>query len=179
MKIAEIRCNSRAALTDKEIAGCFNAYLGRINRVRLIGGAAEPVYLPGLEQGYATIRYTRDYPRSALHELAHWCIAGSQRRDREDYGYWYQPPPRTISQQLAFVDAEIEVQAVECLLAKTCGLPFRVSLDDVDADPEMSAQFEAAVSVRADEIRQGGLPKRAELLVIALGEYVQSTTVSF
>ena len=39
MKIAEVRCNSRAALTDREIAGCFNAYLGRISRVHLIGGA--------------------------------------------------------------------------------------------------------------------------------------------
>ena len=83
----------------RQIAGCFNARFGRCYQVRLIGGAQEPLYLPAAGVDRAIIRYTRDYARSALHELAHWCLAGVRRRGRVDYGYWYQPPPRSPDQQ--------------------------------------------------------------------------------
>ena len=58
-----------SGLSDRQIAGCFNRGLGRLHGVRLIGGAAEPFYLPGKEDRQALIRYTRDYAASALHEL--------------------------------------------------------------------------------------------------------------
>ena len=57
----------------------------------LEGGADEPVYRPGNPH---RICYTRDYFRSALHEIAHWCVAGPRRRRLDDYGYWYAPDGR-------------------------------------------------------------------------------------
>ncbi len=121
-----------AALSDRQIASCFNAGLGRRYRVRLVGGAEEPLYEPDGEGEGAIIRYTRDYPASALHELAHWCIAGARRRRLPDYGYWYRPPPRTAAEQAAFFAVELPVQALEARLAAAAGLRFRVSVDDLE-----------------------------------------------
>jgi len=156
-------------LTDRQIAGCFNRSLGRRHRVRLIGGGVEPLYLPG-EDGFATIRYTRDYPASALHELAHWCIAGRDRRRRVDYGYWYVPPPRTAASQAAFGRVEVPVQALESRLALACGLPFRVSIDDLDAPPDGAAVFLEAfrLAALAPEER---LPCRARALLAELSRF--------
>ena len=47
---------------------------------RLEGGAEEPLYLPTTSHDPARILFTRDYFASALHEVAHWCVAGEARR---------------------------------------------------------------------------------------------------
>lgn len=148
------------SLSDKQIAGCFNSTLGLRYRVRLIGGAHEPLYQPG-DPDWALIRYKLDYPASALHELAHWCIAGHARRKQVDYGYWYDPPPRTESAQVRFAAVELPVQALESILARACERPFQVSVDDVDGSPEFAAVFSAQVAVHA---RQMELVGRAEAL---------------
>jgi len=160
-------------LDDRQIAGCFNAQQGRRYRVRLIGGASEPLYLPARSSGWATIRYTRDYARSALHELAHWCLAGEARRGRVDYGYWYQPPPRTSEQQQLFARAEVGVQALESLFAEASGLPFRVSVDDFAVEAGAEAAFAAAVTDRAHCLRTSGLPARAEEIRRRLAEHLE------
>jgi elongation factor P hydroxylase len=148
-------------LTAAQIADCFNAGLGRRYRVRLLGGAVEPVYEPGSGDEAAVIRYTRDYPASALHELAHWCIAGSRRRALPDYGYWYRPPPRTDAEQAAFFEVELPVQALEARLAMAAGLPFRVSVDDLDRND--TAGRRAAVSrFEADVLRLAGIAAEAD-----------------
>lgn len=149
----------KRSLTDVQIAGCFNRGLGRLHGVRLIGGAAEPLYEPGSEGGIAIIRYTRDYPASALHELAHWCIAGARRRRLPDYGYWYRPPPRTDAEQSAFFRAELPVQALEARLAEAAGLSFRVSVDDLDRANALASsavkKFEDSVlGLAADMVTQ-------------------------
>jgi elongation factor P hydroxylase len=154
-------------LTDTQIAGCFNRGLGRELEVRLIGGAEEPFYEPGTTDGPARIRYTRDYAASALHELAHWCIAGTARRRMPDYGYWYQPPPRTAAQQAAFLRVEAPVQALEARLAAACGLTFSVSMDDLKGS---TAAFEALRAEVAGHLsRSDPLPKRALRLIQDLG----------
>jgi elongation factor P hydroxylase len=145
----------RRSLSDKEIAGCFNSDLGRRYRVRLIGGADEPLYEPGVS-AWSVIRYNRDYAASALHELAHWCIAGPARRDLIDYGYWYEPPPRSESAQARFAEAELPVQALESLLSEACGLPFRVSLDNLDGPPEFATGFSRQVRCRARKMKLSG-----------------------
>lgn len=154
------------ALTDRQIAGCFNRTLGRRHGVRLLGGAPEPLYLPAAG-GVATIRYTRDYAASALHELAHWSIAGRRRRGLVDYGYWYVPPPRSRASQAAFSRVEVPVQALEARLSAACGLPFRVSVDDVDAPPGAANGFAAAVAAAACA-PAAGLPCRARALLEVL-----------
>jgi L-2-hydroxyglutarate oxidase LhgO/elongation factor P hydroxylase len=137
-----------AGLTAVEIAGLFNGRFGRRHRVRLLGGAREPEYQPASDRQPAVIRYTRDYARSALHELAHWCIAGAERRRLRDYGYWYQPPPRNERQLAAFARVECRVQALELLLSEAAGISFCVSVDDVSAqasfEPHFARQVEAA-----------------------------------
>ncbi|MCB1684816.1 MAG: elongation factor P hydroxylase [Pseudomonadales bacterium] len=151
-------------LTDRQIAGCFNVHDGPVHGVRLIGGAAEPLYLPAGPATPALIRYTQDYARSALHELAHWCLAGRERRSQIDYGYWYQPPPRSRVQQAQFMAAEVPVQALESLFARACGLSFRVSVDDFDITTAEEAAFSEAVAERARCLEAGGLPRRAQQL---------------
>lgn len=161
-------CADLPALTDRQIAGCFNGSLGRTHRVRLVGGAPEPLYLPG-GTGFATIRYTRDYAASALHELAHWCRAGARRRQVVDYGYWYVPPPRSAAAQSAFSRVEVSVQALESRLCAAAGVPFRVSVDDVDALPGAAADFAGAV---AAALRTSvALPPRARALESALARF--------
>jgi hypothetical protein len=73
-------------------------------RTILIGGGSEPVYLPS---GDLTLKphriiYREDFFASALHEVAHWCLAGTRRRLLEDYGYWYRPDGRNREEQEAF-----------------------------------------------------------------------------
>lgn len=137
--------SARAALSHIQIAGCFNRGVGRRHGVRLIGGGEEPLYQPGEAGSPARIRYTRDYAASALHEAAHWCIAGVTRRNQVDYGYWYRPPPRSQADQEAFCAVEVPVQALESRFATACGLPFRVSVDDLSGSPEFTWSFEKQV----------------------------------
>ena len=89
---------------------CFGSSLC----TRLQGGAAEPLYQPAtLEGDYHVLYYRADYFASALHEVAHWCIAGEIRRQQTDFGYWYAPDGRSPAQQRAFERVECRPQALE------------------------------------------------------------------
>ena len=156
----------RRALTHSEIAGCFNSSLGRTYQARLIGGGCEPLYLPG-GAGWSVIRFTQDYAASALHELAHWCIAGRIRRAKLDYGYSYRPPPRTQAEQAAFARVEVSAQAFESKLATVCGLEFRVSVDDPGSCPGAARHFAELVAAHAARSDQR-LPPRGVALLSAL-----------
>ncbi len=136
-------------MDHRVIAGRFNAGPGRRARTLLIGGAPEPLYLPACGRQPARIRYTRDYAASALHEIAHWCLAAPQRRCRVDYGLWYVPPPRSAADQMRFYGAEVSVQALEMVLTEVCGMAFHISADNPGADhgPERR-RFEQQVRER-------------------------------
>ncbi|MFU8817688.1 MAG: elongation factor P hydroxylase [Pseudomonadales bacterium] len=147
----------QAALGHAEIAARFNSHFaaGRHGggAAVLIGGAAEPLYLPATSQRPAIIRYTLDYPQSALHEIAHWCLATPQRRALVDYGMWYLPPPRSARDQARFYAAEVPVQALEMLMAGACGLHFHCSVDNPGVDdPAARSDFEARVRQAAHEL---------------------------
>ncbi|MCH2557187.1 MAG: elongation factor P hydroxylase [Alcanivorax sp.] len=131
----------------------------------LEGGFEEPVYLPGEPH---RIRYTRDYFRSALHEVAHWCVAGPRRRTLEDYGYWYAPDGRDAAQQARFLTVEVRPQAFEALFCAACGHRFRVSLDNLDGDPGDADRFAAEVACLARRLIEQGLPERPRRWVAAL-----------
>jgi elongation factor P hydroxylase len=113
----------------------------------------------------AIIRYNRDYARSALHEIAHWCIAGSERRQRVDYGYSYHPPPRNVAQQQAFFFAERRVQGLERLFALAVGIDFRVSADNVAVTDV--GLFAADVVATSEQMRAAGLAGRARSMIDA------------
>jgi hypothetical protein len=141
----------------RKIAGRFNARFGRRAAALLVGGAAEPLYLPACGRRPALIRYTRDYARSALHEIAHWCLADPQRRHQVDYGLWYRPPPRCAADQRRFYAAEAPVQALEMLLTGACGLAFHFSADNPGADGGAARHaFEARVRRKFLELCAGG-----------------------
>ena len=126
----------------------------------LRGGADEPFYEPGSP---ATVWFRCNYPRSALHEISHWCLAGASRRRLPDYGYWYAPEGRNQVQQAAFFAVEVKPQAIESLFCEALGMPFDVSTDNLDSPPpsEEVIAFGKRVLAQSSQFRCCGLPERA------------------
>ena len=112
------------------IEEAFAQSLGAQHPVRLVGGFDEPLYLPATDSRAAEIRFRHDYPSSALHEVAHWCLAGARRRALEDYGYWYEAD-RGYKAQHAFESVEARPQALEWVFSRAVGCAFRVSADNL------------------------------------------------
>lgn len=135
----------------------------------LVGGASEPLYAPSAAAGEPhRIVFTRDYFSSALHEIAHWCIAGEERRLQTDYGYWYAPDGRDGHQQAAFERVEVKPQALERIFSQATGQPFRVSADNLDAAMGASDAFLQALHKQTLRYCAEGLPARADTLVRGL-----------
>jgi len=138
----------------------------------LIAGADEPIYLPATNHGDQINRlyFREDFLSSALHETAHWCIAGVDRRRLEDFGYWYNPDGRTPDQQQIFEVAEIKPQALEWMFSVACRQPFRLSVDNLSAGQARASEgFAQAVSRQAVQwCVPGALPDRAELFIRGL-----------
>ncbi|MCZ6830509.1 MAG: elongation factor P hydroxylase [Gammaproteobacteria bacterium] len=131
-------------------------------RTHLRGAAPEPLYQPASwPQHCHTIHYREDFFASALHEVAHWCIAGSRRRLLTDYGYWYHPDGRGRAQQRQFEQAECKPQALEWHFALACQWPFRLSSDNLAAGEGDNSGFAEAVRSRAQRYCSTGLPPRA------------------
>ena len=63
------------------VIDCFNLRFGVSEGTILVGGADEPYYEPGSPN---IIYFREDFVRSALHEVAHWCVAGAARRTLPD-----------------------------------------------------------------------------------------------
>ena len=141
----------------------------------LEGGADEPVYRPGNPH---RICYTRDYFRSALHEIAHWCVAGPARRQQEDYGYWYAPDGRNAEQQAEFTRVEVLPQAYEALFCAACGHPFRVSLDNLDGEAGDERDFALKVHDKALSLLGNGLPERPRHWCQTLADFYGRTSIS-
>ncbi len=158
----------RLPMRDDEIARRFNAAFSRSHGTVLIGGALEPRYLPARGHRPAVIRYTRDYAQSALHELAHWCLAGPRRRTRVDYGYWYLPPPRTPLQQRQFEAVETPVQGLELIMAAATGVRFHVSADNPGEAHGDSVGFEKGIFESATRRLKAGLNPRTLAVLDAL-----------
>jgi elongation factor P hydroxylase len=154
------------------IAEVFNATFAGSHRTVLQLGGVEPLYLPATADRCARVVSNQDFPASALHEAAHWCLASKGRRTQIDYGYWYCPPPRSRETQAEFLRMEERNQALESLFAEAARLDFRVSLDDVGVDPDLARRFAARVHERAQQYAREGLPLRAERFRRALhGEF--------
>lgn len=147
-------------LLEQLFRDCF---LGDYRTV-LLGGAEEPLYQPAPAAGELhRIYYRKDYPASALHEVAHWCIAGAARRTHLDYGYWYAPDGRDAHQQRAFEQVEVKPQALEWHFARACNRDFRLSADNLEGESVCLNGFAAAVREQARRYCSDGLPPRAAL----------------
>lgn len=139
-------------------------------RTVLVGGADEPVYLPGLDNAHHRIVFTRDYFSSALHEVAHWCVAGAQRRQQQDYGYWYAPDGRSREQQAEFERQEIKPQALEWLFSVASGVRFRVSADNLNSGLAASDTFKQQIAQQA-RTYCASVPERAGRFITALAAF--------
>jgi elongation factor P hydroxylase len=136
--------------------------------VRLIGGFPEPFYRAPGHEGGAEIRFTRDYLNSSLHETAHWCIAGAERRLRDDYGYWYRPDGRNGPEQSEFFRAEAAPQSLERAFATACGEAFRMSCDNLAGEVAGQAEFAAALQGKLASYLERGFPARADRFLAGL-----------
>ncbi|WP_084649249.1 elongation factor P hydroxylase [Saccharospirillum impatiens] len=141
---------------------CLNPWLEQRWRTTLVAGAGEPVYLPATQNSALhQIVFAHGYFNSALHELAHWCLAGADRRLLEDYGYWYCPDGRDAAQQAAFEQVEVKPQAIEWWFAEVSGRSFRTSTDNLNGTPTDNQPFREAVQKQAIHYLLEGLPARA------------------
>ncbi|MDP4918595.1 MAG: elongation factor P hydroxylase [Haliea sp.] len=138
----------------------------------LCGGAEEPLYVPSAAPHEPHRLWFRDnFFASALHETAHWCIAGVERRQQVDFGYWYAPEGRDAGSQAAFEAVEVRPQALEWCFSMACGFPFRVSTDNLAAqagEPADHSAFEQAVRREALRLAGAPLPRRADIFYHAL-----------
>jgi elongation factor P hydroxylase len=144
---------------------------------RLLRGGNEPIYIPAADNcQYHQIIFAHGFFSSALHEIAHWCIAGKERCLQLDYGYWYVPDGRDQRQQAKFEQVEIKPQALEWLLSSACRKPFRVSVDNLGGVVTDTQPFKQAVYQQVLSYCQHGLPPRGQLLYQALADFYQSPT---
>lgn len=160
---------STGELTVDCVIDCFNRIFRGSEETILVGGADEPYYEPGSPN---IIYFREDFIRSALHEVAHWCVAGATRRTLPDYGYWYAPDGRDDAQQAAFYGVEVKPQAVEQAFCMAVGIPFKVSVDNLSvslSDPAI-ASFAVAVEGEFGRMMTNGLPNRAEAFRQALSD---------
>ncbi|NRA84777.1 MAG: elongation factor P hydroxylase, partial [Gammaproteobacteria bacterium] len=89
----------------QDLITVFNQTFQSTYNTQLVKGGDEPLYLPasdGANRSHHQIIFARGFYASALHEIAHWLVAGSQRRLLEDFGYWYCPDGRDQATQLSF-----------------------------------------------------------------------------
>ncbi|OGV48893.1 MAG: diaminobutyrate-2-oxoglutarate aminotransferase [Legionellales bacterium RIFCSPHIGHO2_12_FULL_42_9] len=136
---------------------------------RLVKGESEPLYLPASEaRPYHAIYFAHGFFASALHECAHWLIAGAARRQREDFGYWYVPDGRTVTEQKEFMRVEVKPQAMEWVLSVATGHRFRVSIDNLNGAELDVTSFKQAVYQQVKLYCEQGLSQRAETFRNAL-----------
>ncbi|WP_417667262.1 elongation factor P hydroxylase [Pseudidiomarina sp.] len=111
------------------------AFSGVFHDLKIIGGAGEPFYLAPKENKDAIIYFRSNYPRSLLHEVSHYCLAGDRRRRIDDFGFWYSPCGRTAEEQSRFEIVEARPQGLEKAMCEIVGLRFSPSLDDFSGSP--------------------------------------------
>lgn len=170
--------------TIQDITHVFNQCFAEAFNTRLVRGNDEPIYLPAgttdigiAAQEHAQVVFAHGYYASALHEIAHWCLAGEERRKKVDFGYWYCPDGRTAAQQTEFQKVEIKPQAIEWGLCIAAGFEFNVSCDNLSGDengeqPDHRA-FREQVYEQVSVYLESGFPPRAQTFMQALSEFYQ------
>ena len=147
----------------QDLIELFNYLFEPTVQTILISGGSEPLYLPKSNSfPLNRIIFTHDYYASALHEIAHWCIAGASRRQLTDYGYWYKPDGRNKLAQKEFEDVEKKPQALEWIFSVAAGKSFYISADNLLNNSSDNNAFKAKIYHQVLEYLAKGLPARAE-----------------
>lgn len=156
----------------EDLIPLFNRlFLDSLN-TELVAGADEPIYLPASsDYPHHRIIFAHGFFSSALHEIAHWCVAGFERRQLEDFGYWYKPDGRTALEQQEFERVEQRPQAYEWILSASAGKVFHFSADNLSAGLGASDLFKQAVAQRAQQTLSEGMNWRLKALSEALREF--------
>lgn len=164
----------------------FNNCFFQDFNTQLVKGDQEPIYLPSGKSDinipakpYAQVVFAHGYFASALHEIAHWCLAGEERRKQIDFGYWYCPDGRTAEQQAKFQQAEIKPQSIEWAFCLAAGFKFNVSCDNLAGD-EFGQQpdrqdFERQILTQIERYLTSGFPLRAQTFMSQLARFYRQT----
>lgn len=157
----------------------FNDTFTETENTVLLKGDQEPIYIPAKNlQPHHQIVFAHGYFASALHEIAHWCIAGKQRRLLEDYGYWYSPDGRDVKQQAEFEKMEVKPQAIEWAFSCVSGKPFAVSTDNLNGAAGDTQGFQNAVKYQALFYLKHGFPPRAAEFMDVLQKFYQTKNMN-
>ncbi len=172
------RQTSNEECTGTVLESIFRATFFQQYNTLLRGGAEEPLYQPASSAGQPHLIYYReDYPASALHEIAHWCLAGAKRRQQLDFGYWYLPDGRSAEQQRLFEQVEVKPQALEWLFSAAAGHRFHLSVDNLNGEGQASPDFVAAVCQQAQDWCRIDPPRRGAMFIRALWDYFATEDV--
>lgn len=156
----------------QDLIKLFNTCFESTHNTQLVCGDDEPIYLPANENNpFNTVVFAHGFFSSALHECAHWLIAGEKRRTLIDYDYWYVPDGRTAAQQAAFYLVEVKPQAMEWILSTAARYPFHFSIDNLNGAESDSEPFKLAVQQQVAVYNQEGLPARASIFCQALRDF--------
>lgn len=171
--------NSAVIHHYQDLIEIFNTCFSSDYNTRLVKGDAEPVYLPAHEdQTYHAIFFAHGFFSSALHECAHWLIAGKMRRQLIDYGYWYAPDGRNKEQQILFQQVEVKPQALEWILTVATGSRFQLSIDNLNGEEFATEAFKEDVYQQVLRYIEEGLSKRAAFFREALCSFY-GTSLNF
>lgn len=144
----------------------FNATFAESHNTLLARGDDEPLYLPAdATHSRHRILFAHGYFASALHEIAHWCLAGQRRRQLEDYGYWYRPDGRDAREQAEFERVESRPQAIEWAFHIAAGSVFRPSADNLSGAPVDMARFRSKIHAWLQHYNVHGFPPRARIFI--------------
>lgn len=159
------------AQTVEELIRLFDALFWATENTRLVRGEKEPLYLPAHAGApWAQIVFAHGFFASALHEVAHWCVAGKERRKLVDYGYWYKPDGRNFDEQREFEAVEAKPQALEWIFSVAAGTTFHLSVDNLGGELEPGAVrvFHTRVATQVGRFLVRGLPPRAAEFAVSL-----------
>ena len=154
----------------------FNQTFLPLRNTQLVCCEDEPIYRPAdpsSNHPHHRIIFAHGFFASALHETAHWCIAGPKRRLLEDFGYWYQPDGRSAEQQTEFEKVEIKPQALEWIFSMSAGFPFVFSADNLTDNASPSDSFQKNVLEQVVTYLTQGMPEDAQIWSQTLLDYYQ------
>ena len=169
----------------EDIMRIFDDCFAESYNTRLERGGDYPIYLPQFadedgvpsDRPYNVILFAHGFYSSALHEISHWLVAGTERRKLEDFGYWYEPDGRSAQRQREFESVEVKPQAIEWVLATAAGFRYFASADNLTGNAGDNSAFKHAVYEQVKIYAERGfLPKRAEQLRQALCQFYGTPT---
>lgn len=150
---------------DDEYCQFLIAAFGQVfPHLKIQGEADEPFYKAPTKNTKGVLYFRSNYPRSLLHEMSHYCLAGDRRRALDDFGYWYSPCGRTADEQAKFEAVEARPQGLEKAFCEIVGLDFSPSLDDFSGRPA-SASFTQGLMSAYEEMVSNPPPTAKKALV--------------